>query len=115
MEDACHAQNMKEGIKVKSITENITKERVKKIKEIWNKMHGRLVPGFRWNNHPMTPYYYDEKHDSFNCLDVSICIDIPTEEITLPKLVYLIDDLEEKVYLHYRDQHNIDLGLLCYD
>ena len=62
--------------------EQITEERVKKIKEIWNKMHGRLAPGFRWANHPFTPYYYDEENDSFNCMDVSIAIDIPTEKLT---------------------------------
>ena len=94
---------------------HITEERVKKIKEIWDKMHGRLVPGFRWNNHAMTPYYYDEKNDSFKCMDVSIPIDIPTEEITYPKLFYLLKDLEKEVYLYYRDQHNIDLGYICYD
>ena len=93
----------------------ITKERVKKIKEIWGKMHGRLVPGFRWINHPITPYYYNEVDDTFNCMDVSIPIDILTEEITHPKLFYLLKDLEKKVYLHYRDQHDIDLGFRCYD
>lgn len=92
-----------------------TEERVKKIKEIWNRMHGRLVPGFRWSNHPFTPYYYDEINDSFNCMDVRISIDMPTEEITHPKLVYLVNDLRTKVYLHYRDQYNIDLGYICYD
>lgn len=93
----------------------ITEERVRKIKEIWDKMHGRLVPGFRWLNHTFTPYYYDEINDSFNCMDVSISIDIPTEEITHPKLFFLIKDLRKKVYLHYRDQYNIDLGYICYD
>lgn len=93
----------------------ITKERVSKIKEIWNRTHGRLVPGFRWLNHTFTPYYYDEINDSINCMDVSISIDIPTEEITLPKLVYLIKDLRVKVFLYYRDIHNIDLGYICYD
>ena len=94
---------------------HITEERVKKIKEIWEKMHGRLVPGFRWLNHQFTPYYYDEANDLFNCMDVSISIDIPTIAITLPKLVYLLKDLEKKVYLHYRDKYNIDLGYRCYD
>ena len=94
---------------------HITEERVKKIKEIWDKMHGRLVPGFRWNNHTMTPYYYDGKNDLFKCMDVSIPIDIPTEEITHPKLFYLLKELEKKVYLYYRDQHDIDLGFRCYD
>lgn len=94
---------------------NITEERVNKINEIWNKMHGRLVPGFRWSNHPFTPYYYDDVNDSFNCMDVSIPIDIPIEEITHPKLFFLIKDLKKKVYLHYRDKHNIDLGYRCYD
>ena len=93
----------------------ITEERVKKIKEIWNKIHGRLVPGFRWSYHAMTPYYYDEKNDSFKCMDVSIPIDIPTEEITLPLLFYLLKYLEKKVYKQYRDQHNIDLGYICYN
>lgn len=93
----------------------ITEERSNKIKEIWNRMHGRLVPGFRWINHPFTPYTYDEANDSFNCMDISITIDMPTEEITLPKLVYLLDDLERKVYLHYRDQRNIDLGYIGFD
>ena len=93
----------------------ITKERVKKIKEIWEKMHGRLVPGFRWLNHPFTPYYYDEVNDSLNCMDVSIPIVLPTEEITHHKLFYLLKDLEKKVYLYYRDQHDIDLGFRCYD
>ena len=92
-----------------------TEERVTKIKGIWNRMHGRLVPGFRWLNHPLTPYYYDEVNNTFNCMDVSIVIDIPTEEITLPKLVYLLRDLEKKVYKHYRDKYNIDLGYRCYD
>ena len=92
-----------------------TEERVKKIKEIWNRMHGRLVPGFRWLNYPLTPYCYDEVNNTFNCMDVSIVIDIPTEEITLPKLVYLLRDLEKKVYKHYRDKYNIDLGYRCYD
>lgn len=94
---------------------SITETRVKKIKEIWDKMHGRLVPGFQWLNHKFTPYYYDEATDSFNCMDVSIPINIPTEEITLPNLVYLLKDLRKKVYLHYRDQYNIDLGYICYD
>lgn len=93
----------------------ITEERVKKIKEIWNKMHGRLVPGFRWLNHPITQYYYNETNDSFDCLDVSISIDIPTEELTYPKLFYLLKDLEKKVYKHYRDKYNIDLGFRYYD
>lgn len=94
---------------------DITEERVKKVKEIWNKIHGRLVPGFRWDNHPFTPYYYDEENDSFNCMDVRIVIDIPTEELTHPKLYFLIKDLRKKVYLYYRDTHNIDLGYPCYD
>lgn len=92
-----------------------TEERVKKVKEIWNRMNGRLVPGFHWLNHPFTPYYYDEDTDSLKCMNVSILIDIPTEEITLPKLVYLVKSLRDKVYLHYRDQYNIDLGYICYD
>lgn len=94
---------------------NITEERIKKIKEIWNKMHGRLVPSFRWHNHPMTPYFYNESNDSFECMGVSISIDIPTEELSHPKLVYLLKDLEKKVYKHYRDQYDIDLGYRCYD
>lgn len=94
---------------------DITEERVKKVKEIWNKIHGRLVPGFRWVNHPFTPYYYDEENDSFNCMDVRIAIDIPTEELTHSKLYFLIKDLRKKVYLYYRDTHNIALGYPCYD
>ena len=90
-------------------------ERVLKIKEIWNRMHGRLVPGFRWHNHEFTPYYYDEANDSFNCMEVSIPIDIPTEDLTLPKLVYLLHDLRNKVFRHYRDRYNIDLGYIGYD
>lgn len=78
-------------------------------------MHGRLVPGFRCLNHPFTPYYYDEENDSFNCMDVSLPINIPTEELTHPKLILLVKDLKKKVYLHYRDKYNIDLGLRCFD
>lgn len=93
----------------------ITEERVKKIKEIWNKMHGRLVPGFRWLNHSFTPYYYDGVNDSFNCMDVSIPINISTEELTHQKLFFLLKDLKKKIYLHYSDQYNIDLGYRNYD
>lgn len=74
-----------------------------------------MVPGFYWLNYQFTPYYYDEVNDSFNCMDVSIPIDIPTEELTHPKLIFLVKELREEVYLHYRDKHNIDLGLRCYD
>ena len=95
--------------------EHNTEERVQKINEIWNRMKVRLVPGFHWNNHPFTPYYYDADTDSFKCMDVSMPVDIPTEEITLPKLVYLLNDFRTKVFLHYRDHHNIDLGYPCYD
>lgn len=93
----------------------ISEERIGKIKGIWNRMHGRHAPGFRWRNHPFTPYFYDEVNDSFNCMEVSISIDMATEDITLPKLVYLLDDLEKIVFLHYRDQRNIDLGYIGFD
>lgn len=95
--------------------EHITEDRIKKVKEVWNKMHGRLAPGFRWLNHSFTPYYYDEENDSFNCMEVSIPIDMPTEEISYQKLSFLVDDLRNKVFLHYRDKHNIDLGYICFD
>lgn len=95
--------------------QEVTQERIDKIKEILKRMLGRLVPGFNWDNHPFTPYYYNEKNDSFDCMGVSISIDIPTEELTLPKILYRVKDLEKKVYRHYRDVHNIDLGLKCYD
>ena len=99
------------------MSENVSiKSRAEKMEHIWHNIHGHgtSVPLFLWDNYPVMEYSYNEQVDAIICNDISVPIDIPTEELTEQKIITLIDDLEFKVYNEYKTKHNIDLGFMPY-
>lgn len=91
------------------------KARAEKIRQLWDKAHGRWVPCFYWEKHPPMLYAYNAIRDTIDCeCGIRVPIDVPTEELTIGKLGDLVEKLELKVFNEYLEQRGIDLGLPTY-
>ena len=92
---------------------NSQENRIEKIKGLWNEIHGRMVPCYYWNNHPIMRYHYNEDTDTIDCdCGINIELNAPTEEITFEYLIKQIDKLYNKIDGEYLKNKNIDLGII---
>lgn len=84
--------------------------RTEKIKEIFEKIHGDLVPMFRWINYKHMEYWYNEETDEMECdCGVSVKLDYKDEELSYTTVLKTLYDLQDKVIEVYKEKYDIQL------
>lgn len=76
--------------------------RAEKIQELMDKIHGRFVPTFFWENHEPMKYWYDADKDAI-CVDSGDekKIELKDDELTWQTIEKLIDKLEDDLIEKY--------------
>ena len=84
--------------------------RTKKIKALWEEIHGEFIPSFYWQFHPDMQYWYNEDTDRIECVTgLSIPVILKDDELNERNLRDLIWDMENKIYADYKNM-GWDLG-----
>ena len=78
-------------------------DRKERIKELWNKIHGDLVPIFYWQFHPNMEYWYDDETDCLKCdCGLVMPIDFKDDELNERNIRNLIWEMRNKIYADYK-------------
>ena len=86
--------------------------KVGKIKELWNKIHGDIAPLFHWQFHADMHYWYNQETDCLECdCGLSLPVVLKDEELNERNLRKLISEMEYQIYSDYKKM-GWDIGYL---
>ena len=77
--------------------------RTKKIKALWEEIHGEFIPSFYWRFHPDMQYWYNEDTDAIECdCGLRFPINLSDEELNERNLLERIRKMESMIYHDYQ-------------
>ena len=86
------------------------KKRTQIIKDVFDDIHGNLVPMFRWINYSPMEYWYNHDTDCMECdCGISVPFNVKDEDINFTSVDKALDELEDKVRDKFLKEKNIYL------